>query len=65
MYIELSSFDRELTGYVNENQLGLVVLRHDLPLKLSTLKMIYKKFAGILRFCIDLCTICTVILFVI
>ena len=58
MYIELSSFDRDLTGYVSENQLGLVVLRHDLPFKLSTLKMMYKKFSGIvMKLVVNICRV--------
>ncbi|XP_076814861.1 uncharacterized protein C1orf87-like [Clavelina lepadiformis] len=45
MYVELSGFDRHMTGFVNESQLSLVFLRHDLPLKLSTIKILMHKFS--------------------
>ncbi|XP_078488315.1 uncharacterized protein C1orf87-like isoform X1 [Ciona intestinalis] len=45
MYIELSAFDRHLTGYVSPTQLSLVALRHDLPLKPSLMKLTFQKFA--------------------
>nr|XP_039261803.1 uncharacterized protein C1orf87 homolog isoform X2 [Styela clava] len=44
MYIDLTTYDRKLTGLVTESQFSLISLRHDLPLKLSILKIIYAKF---------------------
>nr|CAB3226747.1 uncharacterized protein C1orf87-like [Phallusia mammillata] len=44
MYIELTGFDRHLTGFVNEAQLNLVAMRYDLPIKMSTLKLLLHKF---------------------
>ena len=46
MYIELTGFDRHLSGFVTETQLSLVALRFDLPLKISTLKLAVRKFVG-------------------
>jgi len=45
MYIELTSFDRTLTGYADESHITLVALRYDLPLKPVVLKAVMKKFA--------------------
>ncbi|XP_078574324.1 uncharacterized protein C1orf87-like [Branchiostoma floridae x Branchiostoma japonicum] len=46
MYVELVGYDRNLTGYVNQSQLNLVCLRHQLPLSGSTLQIMFSRFAS-------------------
>ncbi|XP_019645633.1 PREDICTED: uncharacterized protein C1orf87-like [Branchiostoma belcheri] len=46
MYVELVGYDRNLTGYVNQSQLNLVCLRHQLPLTGSTLQIMFSRFAS-------------------
>ena len=46
MIKELSSYDQNDTGLISESQLSVVVMNFQLPLKVSTLKMLFEKFAG-------------------
>ena len=46
IYKDICGYDHENTGLISENQLNLIVIKHELPLKVSTLRMLCHKFSG-------------------
>uniref|UniRef100_H3AWV4 Chromosome 1 open reading frame 87 n=1 Tax=Latimeria chalumnae TaxID=7897 RepID=H3AWV4_LATCH len=43
--VELQSLDPDLSGFIHQSQMSLVFLRHELPLQLPTVRLLFDKFS--------------------